>query len=200
VRKSTARTSDDKTLVREQYFVCSCQGVKGNGRKKTRKSDTEEIKRRKTKCPRTDCKASIRVKMNNEGQYEVISHVLQHNHDTVKEQHTHFLRSQRRIDESKGELIKSMLSAGIAPVDSYNFMCKDAGGETLVGHTLKDHYNFLTRLKISTIESGDAQTLIDIISTQVLQVFFQHGKNFIPLRSNGSEIQFEKRALVQQVV
>jgi hypothetical protein len=91
--------------------------------------------------------------------------VLQHNHETVKPQHVHLLRSERRIDEQKAEVIKSMLNAGIGAVDSYNFLCKDAGGESSVGHTIKDHYNFVTKLKMSAIESGDAQTLIDILTT-----------------------------------
>ncbi|XP_056698076.1 protein FAR1-RELATED SEQUENCE 1-like [Spinacia oleracea] len=40
-------------------------------------------------------------------------------------------------------------------------MCHEAGGEEAVGHSIKDHLNFVTRKKMKEIEGGDVQNVID---------------------------------------
>ncbi|KAH6813241.1 hypothetical protein C2S51_022259 [Perilla frutescens var. frutescens] len=47
--------------------------------------------------------------------------------------------------------------------DLYRYMAKETGGEHLVGHTMKDHLNFVNRMKMSAIEVGDAQSFIDML-------------------------------------
>lgn len=42
-------------------------------------------------------------------------------------------------------------------------------GDHLVGQTIKDHMNYVTRMKMKLIEAGDAHTLIDILSQQGAQ-------------------------------
>ncbi|KAH9622974.1 hypothetical protein KSS87_014396 [Heliosperma pusillum] len=50
----------------------------------------------------------------------------------------------------------------------------DAGGDTLVGHTKRDHINFVNRLKMRAIEGGDAATLINLLTQRQSEdpVFF----------------------------
>jgi len=48
-------------------------------------------------------------------------------------------------------------------------MCDKDGGEQNLGHTLKDHYNCVNKLKMKAIESGDAQTVIDFLHQQAIE-------------------------------
>ncbi|KAH6822147.1 hypothetical protein C2S53_002022 [Perilla frutescens var. hirtella] len=76
------------------------------------------------------------------------------------------------IDDSENEpmptraqygavVIGDMISSGMRPTDSYRCMSKETEGNHLVGHTLKDHMNFVNRMRMSAIKAGDAQILID---------------------------------------
>ncbi|XP_021738365.1 protein FAR1-RELATED SEQUENCE 5-like [Chenopodium quinoa] len=51
--------------------------------------------------------------------------------------------------------------SGLKPTEAYNLMTNEAGGEDLLGHTLRDHLNYISRRKMKEIEGGDAQTVID---------------------------------------
>ncbi|XP_073036999.1 protein FAR1-RELATED SEQUENCE 5-like isoform X3 [Primulina eburnea] len=79
VRKSTTRCYSNEVVV-EKYFVCSCAGVKNSGNADIF-SDASSSRKRSNSClTRTGCKASLRVKLNDDGVYEVLSHVMEHNH------------------------------------------------------------------------------------------------------------------------
>ncbi|XP_021742871.1 protein FAR1-RELATED SEQUENCE 5-like [Chenopodium quinoa] len=54
-----------------------------------------------------------------------------------------------------------MADSGLRPADAYRLISSEAGGEELVGHTLTDHYNYISRKKMKEIQGGDAQTVID---------------------------------------
>ncbi|KAL8535285.1 hypothetical protein ACS0TY_011055 [Phlomoides rotata] len=56
-----------------------------------------------------------------------------------------------------------MTSSGIRPADSYEYLAHSAGGEEEVGHTMKDHMNFVNREKMKNIEDfprNKAHTLL----------------------------------------
>ena len=54
-----------------------------------------------------------------------------------------------------------MIDSGLRPVQSYSLMAHEAGGVKSVGHTLMDHFNYVSRRKMKEIEGGDAQNVID---------------------------------------
>ncbi|XP_021745121.1 protein FAR1-RELATED SEQUENCE 5-like [Chenopodium quinoa] len=58
-----------------------------------------------------------------------------------------------------GELIESMIESGIKPMDAYNYISTEAGGEECVGHTKRDHLNYVSRVKMSMVEGGDMQNI-----------------------------------------
>ncbi|XP_021723697.1 protein FAR1-RELATED SEQUENCE 5-like [Chenopodium quinoa] len=57
-----------------------------------------------------------------------------------------------------------MAESGLRPAESYRLMAYEAGGENVLAHTMKDHFNYITRKKMMEIEGGDAQTVIDILN------------------------------------
>ncbi|XP_048492309.1 protein FAR1-RELATED SEQUENCE 5-like [Beta vulgaris subsp. vulgaris] len=50
------------------------------------------------------------------------------------------------------------------PAVQYRYECHQYGGAKALGHTSRDHYNFVNRLKMKAIEGGDAQVVIDKLS------------------------------------
>ncbi|XP_021747610.1 protein FAR1-RELATED SEQUENCE 5-like [Chenopodium quinoa] len=70
------------------------------------------------------------------------------------------------MTEEKAEAIKTMKSSGLTTMDTYNYMATEAGGEQNVGHSVVDHLNFCSRLRMEQIEAGDAQTLVNILNQE----------------------------------
>ncbi|XP_073138365.1 protein FAR1-RELATED SEQUENCE 5-like [Henckelia pumila] len=168
VRKSTTRYCNNQKVVIEKYFLCSCSGTK-----KIEDSNPDNLsggsvgKIGKRSClTRTGCKALLRVKLNDECLYEVVSHVMIHNHAFTRIEWSHHHRSERRISNVKGKAIEDMISSGMRATDSYRYMVHEAGGEENVGHTLMDHMNFVNRWKMNAIEGGDAQKVIEMLQQE----------------------------------
>ncbi|KAH6785155.1 hypothetical protein C2S51_037610 [Perilla frutescens var. frutescens] len=126
-------------------------------------SNQEKKWTRRRNITRTNCKASLRVRRGQDGLLEVIEHVQEHNHELPKKEWSHRHRSQRSITDDKAVRIEDMISSGMRASDLYRYMAKEAGGEHLVGHTMKDHLNFVNRMKMSAIEVRDAQSFIDML-------------------------------------
>ncbi|XP_073152030.1 protein FAR1-RELATED SEQUENCE 5-like [Henckelia pumila] len=168
VRKSTTRYCNNQKVVIEKYFLCSCSGTK-----RIEDSNLDNLsggsvgKIGKRSClTRTGCKALLRVKLNDECLYEVVSHVMIHNHAFTRIESSHHHRSERRISNVKGKAIEDMISSGMRATDSYRYMVHEAGGEENVGHTLMDHMNFVNRWKMNAIEGGDAQKVIEMLQQE----------------------------------
>uniref|UniRef100_A0A803MDV5 Protein FAR1-RELATED SEQUENCE n=2 Tax=Chenopodium quinoa TaxID=63459 RepID=A0A803MDV5_CHEQI len=59
-----------------------------------------------------------------------------------------------------------MKSSGLTTMDTYNYMDTEAGGEQNVGHSVVDHLNFCSRLRMEQIAAGDVQTLVNILNQE----------------------------------
>ncbi|KAL8474664.1 hypothetical protein ACS0TY_031201 [Phlomoides rotata] len=88
---------------------------------------------------------------------------MNHNHAMTRPEWGHLHRSERKITDEKRKVIEQMISSGMRVTESYHYMSFEAGGVEELGHTKRDHYNYVSRLKMEKIESGDAQTFIDTI-------------------------------------
>ncbi|KAL8529865.1 hypothetical protein ACS0TY_007067 [Phlomoides rotata] len=108
----------------------------------------------------------MRVKRNREGVFEVVKHELQHNHPLTRPEWSHLHRSERKISNEKAKAIEDMTSSRMRATESYRYLAHTVGGEENVGHTIKDHINFINRVKSRSIEGGDTVTLIDMIQDQ----------------------------------
>ncbi|XP_021737848.1 protein FAR1-RELATED SEQUENCE 5-like [Chenopodium quinoa] len=174
IRKHTTRFKQHTKIVTEKNYVCSAEGKRHSGQKKTKlveMVDEEDVnvkirKPRQVSITRSNCKACIRAKVNKEGQFEVVAHVIQHNHELKKPQWHYLHRSERKMTEEKVVTIKTMKSSGLTTMDTYNYMATEAGGEQNIGHSVVDHLNFCSRLRMEQIEAGDAQTLVNILSQE----------------------------------
>lgn len=158
VRKATTRLST-KGVELAKLFVCSCAGMR-------RTNPTITTKERRVAITRTNCKALMSTKMRKDGVYEVIRHETEHNHQLTRMEWSHYHRSERIITAEKGKAIEHMISSGMKATESYYYMTHEAGGQESVGHTLRDHMNFVNQIKMNIIEAGDAQTFLDMIRAE----------------------------------
>ncbi|XP_021747894.1 protein FAR1-RELATED SEQUENCE 5-like [Chenopodium quinoa] len=174
IRKHTTRYQTHTKIVTEKNYVCCGEGKRNSGYQKTKLVEmvNEEDVNVKTRKPRqvaitrSNCKACIRAKVNKEGKFEVVAHVIQHNHELTRSQWHYLHRSERKMTEEKDEAIKTMKSSGLTTMDTYNYMDTKAGGEQNIGHSVVDHLNFCSRLRMEQIEAGDAQTLVNILNQE----------------------------------
>ncbi|XP_021726195.1 protein FAR1-RELATED SEQUENCE 5-like [Chenopodium quinoa] len=164
VRLSSTRwTQGDNKQIKGKDFVCSKEGFRCKPKVQKSPPAPNENRKKVKQVPttRTGCKALIRAKKNKEGLFEIEEHIMNHNHELTRKAWQHLHRSERKITEEKAKVIDLMAESGLKPTEANNLMTNEAGGVELLGHTLKDHLNYISRRKMKEIEGGDAQTVID---------------------------------------
>ncbi|KAL8468256.1 hypothetical protein ACS0TY_031481 [Phlomoides rotata] len=101
VRKGTSRFSRDETpIVLGKLFLCACARIRVSTKENCSKQ------KRNVALTRTNCKAMMRIKRNNDGVYEV----------------SHLHRSERSITDEKAKAIEEMLSSGLRATQSFRYM------------------------------------------------------------------------------
>ncbi|XP_010694902.3 protein FAR1-RELATED SEQUENCE 5-like [Beta vulgaris subsp. vulgaris] len=105
--------------------------------------------------------------MNTEGHYEIVQHVIKHNHPLTREPLNYLHRSERQMSDPKKQTIQAMQECGLRPIDSFRYMSTEAGGEDVLGHSMKDHFNCCYKLKIKPIEGKDSQKVVDNLYEQM---------------------------------
>ncbi|XP_074266642.1 protein FAR1-RELATED SEQUENCE 5-like [Silene latifolia] len=167
VKKSTSRRADikDRPLI-ERYFRCSCERNHGNKSKGGLNGGVEIFNNnlRNVSITRCECKACVRMQVNEEGLWEVLQHKIEHNHPLTPPEWQHHHRSERKISEAEGELIKAMTEAHVPPSVQFRVGAAAAGGHEFLGHTKRDHINYVNRLRMKKIEGGDAATLVNLLT------------------------------------
>ncbi|KAL8466369.1 hypothetical protein ACS0TY_035463 [Phlomoides rotata] len=105
VRKGTSRFSRDETLiVLGKLFLCACAGIRVSTKENCSKQ------KRNVALTRTNCKAMMRIKRNNDGVYEVVKHIEKHNDPLTRTEWSHLHRSERSITDEKAIAIEEMIN------------------------------------------------------------------------------------------
>jgi MULE transposase-like protein/FAR1 DNA-binding domain-containing protein len=167
VRKSTVRYRKDK--ISEKYFVCACEGLTNKTKQPlqitNQKQDKQRMKGKLIPLTRCKCEARIRIKLDfKSGIYFVKQNITLHNHDLTRVEWQHLQRSERQTSMTgKVDSIIAFEEANIRPTQAYAYLANEVGGDEFVGHTKRDHLNFVNRLRMQSIESGDAQNMINVM-------------------------------------
>ncbi|KMT08143.1 hypothetical protein BVRB_6g143880 [Beta vulgaris subsp. vulgaris] len=139
IRKYTSRigrVEGNVYLTKEKYFVCSCHG-KPDGQSDfvsvpdvvvDEDGNERKRKQRRVIVTKTGCNAMMRVKLNDSGMYEVIGHVLVHNHELTRTEWQHYHRSERAIGDGKAKEITVMTEASMRPAVQYRYECDSESG------------------------------------------------------------------------
>ena len=150
VRKQNLnRSKADKSIISYTY-VCSKEGVKRLDRRHLRKSLPET---------RTGCEAKMIVKRVNE-RFRVSVLCLDHNHPLEPEETVHMLPSQRRLPNAHANTLDAAEEAGIKQKESYDLMCKYAGGKINLGYTKDDIKIYLRAKRQREMTYGEAGVLL----------------------------------------
>ena len=135
---------NDDRGIRRREWVCSRQGFQRN------KLNIKYYKRRPNNETRCRCKACFHVMFEvREGMWRLTKFMLDHNHNLATQQHLHYLRSNRWMNEAQVSQLKTGKMARLRTCDIINLMVPRVGGTQHVGFTKKDGYN-----KLAVIERG----------------------------------------------
>ncbi|KAI3965204.1 hypothetical protein MKX01_027695 [Papaver californicum] len=153
VRKNSSTHRANKTISR-RVFCCSKEGYR------CPHSRGPPVKSRpKT---RTDCKARLVIKLQDDGRYSVVEFIKKHNHELSPPSEVHN-RSQQKLPHSQaGGLIEDIHLARIGSPSIYSCPSLDDGGAQDLNFMQVDCNNYLFRRSRNEIlEKGDAQFLLD---------------------------------------
>ncbi|XP_057520848.1 uncharacterized protein LOC130801105 [Amaranthus tricolor] len=157
VRKSTIRKIDG--VIHERYFICSKQGTT---KTKIKENERQNAKRKLVPTKRCGCDAHIRIKLDvYSGDIFFKQHVVSYNHTLTRAEWQYLQRSERTTTlKETMKAIEGFEDAHIRSTTAYKYFAKHARGTECVGHTLRDHLNYVNRLRRKEIEGGDVQTVI----------------------------------------
>ncbi|KAL6557214.1 hypothetical protein OROMI_017564 [Orobanche minor] len=155
----TNKKKSDNNIIQRQALVCSCEGT-------SKKIQTPQKKRDNT---RFDCKAIFVVKWVPEGKYKLIEFRAEHSHDLVPIVHSHYLRSQRKIDFSQIEIMKKMHTSGIKQGQIFSYLSEEAGGAQNLNFIRSDCNNLIQRKRAEFFKKGDADCLLEYFKQKKLE-------------------------------
>ncbi|KAG2614963.1 protein FAR1-RELATED SEQUENCE 5-like isoform X1 [Panicum virgatum] len=105
VRKGKQYYFTGTKTIRTKDYYCSKEGLK----------DDEQLTEANFNKPetRTNCKAMVRFRVDSEGQWRVIQIIPEHNHELVRPEEIHLLRSVRTLSVPKSGVLSAMVNAEI---------------------------------------------------------------------------------------
>jgi zinc finger SWIM domain-containing protein 3 len=153
VRKRYAN-KDKNEIITSGGFVCGNEGIRGQDNR------VREVKRPRAET-RTNCPARLRLKLIRQTRKYIVSDfIAKHNHDLQGVEAKHLIRSQRNVSQYQATTIDLADDAGIRPKEAYELMSREAGGVANVGHSRRDHYNYLRTKRRKSLAGGEAGSIM----------------------------------------
>ncbi|OAY85651.1 Protein FAR1-RELATED SEQUENCE 5 [Ananas comosus] len=127
IRKATHYKAKKKdNIVTALHYVCSKEG---QSKPKVRDQENKGTPKKQMQYTRTGCKAHMRVKRTNDGKWEVVAFVREHNHALVASpSKARFLRSHRLITAEQKKIIHMLSEQNISTSQIMSFMAEREGG------------------------------------------------------------------------
>lgn len=152
IRKSSSTHRSDKTVSR-RIFCCSKEGVY---REHSRGAPMKP--RLQT---RTDCKARLVIRIQDDGSYSVAEFVLEHNHELVPPSEVHILRSHRKMREAQTGMFNNLQLVGTGATGFYSYMSAEDGKTHNLSFTQVESSNHLDKRSKNILMTGDVQIMLD---------------------------------------
>lgn len=105
--------------------------------------------------------AKFVIKRVPEDKYKLVEFNSEHTHELVPVEHSHYLRSHRKIDFSQVDLMNKMSLSGIRQEQTFSFMCEEAGGVQNFNFTRSNYNNLLQKTWANFFKKGDAECLLE---------------------------------------
>ncbi|XP_020110565.1 protein FAR1-RELATED SEQUENCE 5-like [Ananas comosus] len=145
VRKGKQNYFSGTKNIRTKDYCCSKEGIRYDELPSEVNTSRPDY--------RTNCKAMVRFRVDEEGRWKVVRFVPEHNHDLAKPEERHLLRSAR--SSGKG---KSGDAAGTPTTNAGSSRVEEGSGNEKVGSTKRSHY--VSVQKMTVIEMGDSESLV----------------------------------------
>ncbi|MCL7037455.1 hypothetical protein MKW94_026412 [Papaver nudicaule] len=152
IRKSSSTHRSDKTVSR-RIFCCSKEGVY---REHSRGAPMKP--RLQT---RTDCKARLVIRIQDDGSYSVAEFILEHNHELVPPSEVHVLRSHRKMREAQIGMFNNLQFVGTGATGFYSYINAEGGRTHNLNFTQVDLSNHLDKRSKNILMTEDVQIVLD---------------------------------------
>ncbi|KAF8037901.1 LOW QUALITY PROTEIN: hypothetical protein BT93_B0672 [Corymbia citriodora subsp. variegata] len=119
---------------------------------------TDEEKKFERLEVRYSCLAHIKFKVD-DGIFEVIEYIFDHNHAFIPEYQRHLIRCGRIMSKTYKCVLVDMLALG--GTSAYKFLTNEAGGSKNLGFNLRDCQNYLQTKRSEIITGGDCQNILN---------------------------------------
>ncbi|KAK3158154.1 hypothetical protein QOZ80_2AG0133550 [Eleusine coracana subsp. coracana] len=154
IRKGKQSYFTGTKRIRTKDYFCSKEGLK-EGEKLTDANFNDPH-------TRTNCKAMVRFRVNDHGEWKVIRLVSDHNHNLARPEERHLLRSARSLIAGRSSSVEAMIYAGYQVQGTSTQI--PAGSTTATNNAESSKHDLLhsygSMAKTSTVGTGDLQSLI----------------------------------------
>ncbi|XP_009801826.2 protein FAR1-RELATED SEQUENCE 5-like [Nicotiana sylvestris] len=162
VRKEYANKNRVHGYVTSRKLTCYKEGYRG----KDKRDPTVQKHRKET---RTGCLAHVIVSRQSNGRFRITSFEEKHNHHLVPPSLVHLLPSQRKIKMAQAYEIDLLDDLGIRPKASFDYAARQAGGQSFLGYTKRDHKNYLRDKRTDSLKHGVARSLVNYFEKRTLE-------------------------------
>ncbi|KAJ8766697.1 hypothetical protein K2173_004521 [Erythroxylum novogranatense] len=112
---------------------------------------------------RFGCEARMKVHSMQNGTFEVIEFVEEHNHHLSSPNKVHLRKSHRKISSAAALQIEMANAVGIQPKVSHDLMVREAGGRDNVGFIRDDYKNYLRSKRTREMTKGDTHEVLQYL-------------------------------------
>jgi hypothetical protein len=190
VRKGKQYYFTGTKTIRTKDYYCSKEGLK----------DDEQLTEANFNKPdtRTNCKAMVRYRVDSEGHWRVIQIVPEHNHELVRPEEVHLLRSVRTLSIPKPGVLNAMVNAEIQAMHE-NLHMNDDGAECqsqlgIQSYTLlepEDSEALVGYFKRRTIEQGMFYWDVLVEDGRMTNFFWRDGRSRVDYDCFGDVVVFD---------
>ncbi|XP_062219272.1 protein FAR1-RELATED SEQUENCE 5-like [Phragmites australis] len=160
IRKGKQSYFTGTKRIRTKDYFCSKEGLK-EGEKLTDANFNDPH-------TRTNCKAMVRFRVNDQGEWKVIRLVSDHNHNLARPEERHLLRSARSLIAGRSSSVEAMLYAGYQVQSNPPQLPAGSTSATNNVETLKQDLlvGYGTMAKAPAIGTGDLQSLVSHLKSR----------------------------------
>ncbi|KAL6899203.1 hypothetical protein ACP4OV_005861 [Aristida adscensionis] len=160
VRKGKQSYFTGTKRIRTKDYFCSKEGLK-EGEKLTDANFNDPH-------TRTNCKAMVRFRVNDQGEWKVIRLVSDHNHNLARPEERHLLRSARSLIAGRSSSVEVMLYSGQQVQGGPPQLPVGSTSGTNNAETSKQDMllGYSSMAKIPVVASGDLQSLVSHLKSR----------------------------------
>ncbi|KAM3264428.1 hypothetical protein P3L10_001422 [Capsicum annuum] len=162
VRKEYANKNRVQGYVTSTKFTCYKEGYRNINKR-------DSIVKKHRKETRTGCLAHIIISHQSNGVFHITSFEEKHNYPLVDPTLSYLLPSQRKIKVVQAFELELLDDSGIRPKVLFEYAARQAGGQSFLGYTKRDHKNYLRDKRQESLKHGVGRSLVNYFKEKSLE-------------------------------